>query len=412
MLKIFLSSTSRDLEEFRKTLLDEIGKSLEGVGMESFVPRGERSQKDSIDYLKKCQVVIFLITPYYGSLMESCTLKESCKADCTMKTSQSQISFTHCEYKTTIAENICHQTYIIEKDWDIIDYLKNMTENEFNAKKIKILEKFHNISLRLLENYYKVREYADALRKEVSKEAYGRIKLIQIPETVDLIKRNLADQVIEWHRDNELDFTTFVNREKKLNEIIDNIDGKIEVWGVGGVGKTALIEVALLIQKLKGKKILTIGTPKTYASGSGFKDFRDKSKEEQYIGDSPNQITIYDIINAFTKVKLIPYVDEMLKMPSDEKIMHLSKIIREEKDFILFIDDFHLATEEVVKITKSVDHIVLSSRKESFIAKAIYLSGIDEEDREALIELFSTELPEELLPLPEEVKELISKIAE
>lgn len=25
-----------------------------------------------------CEVVVFLITPYYGSLMEICTLKENC----------------------------------------------------------------------------------------------------------------------------------------------------------------------------------------------------------------------------------------------------------------------------------------------------------------------------------------------
>ncbi|MGB5910224.1 MAG: tetratricopeptide repeat protein, partial [Promethearchaeia archaeon] len=407
MLKIFLSSTSRDLKEFREVLLAEIGKALDGVGMEFFVPRGEGSQKDSINYLKRCQVVIFLITPYYGSLMEDCTLKESCKAaECPMKTGEGQISFTHCEYKTTIAEDIRHQTYLVEKDWNLIDYLKVIPKNEFNVEKMKNLEIFKGIPPLLIEKYYKVSKFADALRVEVSNEAYGRIEQIKIPETLDRVKKNLADAIIEWHTQDKLNFTQFCDREKVFNELIENIDSKVEVWGVGGVGKTALIELALLIQKLKGKRILTIGTSKAYASGSGLEDFRTKCKDEQYIADSRNEITIYDVINAFAENKFLPDAEEVNKMPKEEKIAILSNIIRSEENLILFIDDFHLANDDVVEVAKSVDHIILSSRKNTHIARTeIYLSGIDEEDREDLIKLFSTEIPEN-------VRKSINQIAE
>jgi len=343
------------------------------VGMEEFIPDGSDSQEVCIGNLKKVKgngVVIFLISPYYGSLMESCSLKDDCKADCPMK-GEGHISYTHCEYKTTLAEGILHQTYLVAEGWDAPD----------------------------------VKKEALQFKEEIGKEYLGFVD-IEDPNLLRLICSNLAIKIIEWHTQNKLEFPKFVDREEKLNEIIENIDEKVEVWGVGGIGKTALIEVALLIQKLKGKSIITIGTPKTYASGSGFKDFRDKSEEAQYIADSPDQITIYDVINAFAKVKLISNVDDVMKMPSNEKIVLLSKIVRKEKNLILFIDDFHLATEEVVEIAKSLDHIILSSRRNSYIAKDIYLSGIEKEERENLINLFSVE------PLPKDVKNLIADITE
>ncbi|MFX1353160.1 MAG: tetratricopeptide repeat protein [Promethearchaeota archaeon] len=373
MLKIFLSSTYRDLTDARSKILQQLNSAFKVVGMEEFIPDGSDSQEVCIGNLKKVKgngIVIFLISPYYGSLMESCSLKEDCKAECPMK-GDGHISYTHCEYKTTIAEGILHQTYLVAKGWDAPDVKKGALQ----------------------------------FKEEIGKEYLGFVD-IEDPNLLGLICSNLATKITEWHVQNKLEFPKFVDREEKLNEIIENINGKVEVWGVGGVGKTALIEVALLIQKLKGKSIITIGTPKTYASGSGFKDFRDKSEEAQYIADSPDQITIYDVINALVKVKLISNVDEVMKMPSNEKIALLSKIVRREKNLILFIDDFHLATEEVVEIAKSVDHVILSSRRNSYIAKDIYLSGIDKEERENLINLFSIE------PLPKDVKNLIANITE
>jgi len=246
MLKIFLSSTYRDLAEYRSKILEKLNAAFKGVGMEQFIPDGSNSQEVCIGNLIKNDVVIFLISSYYGSLMESCSIKEDCKAVCPMKIGfpippENRISYTHCEYKTTIAEGILHQTYLIEKGWDDLPA--------------------------------DIRKQALEFKKEIGKEYLGFID-IEDPDLVQLICSNLATKIVEWHTEDKLNFKKFCDREVPFSQLIENIDGQVEVYGVGGIGKTALIQVALLIQKLKGKQIISIGTSKAFARGSGLKHFR------------------------------------------------------------------------------------------------------------------------------------------
>ncbi|MHA1988628.1 MAG: DUF4062 domain-containing protein, partial [Promethearchaeota archaeon] len=376
MLKIFLSSTYQDLGQARSEILKQFDTAFAGVGMEEFIPDGTSSHENCIKELKKSKIVIFLLSSNYGSLIDTCHLKEECKADCIMKKGEGEghrISYTHCEYKTTIAEGILHQTYKVLDGWD--------TQERPEIKQFE---------------------------KEFSKEMWTGIPDINDLNVVPLICRNLAIRIVEWHTVDKLNFKKFVDREKVLNEIIDNIDSKIEVWGVGGVGKTALIEVALLVQKLKGKDIVTIGTIKTYKSGSGFEDFRKKLAKDQYITESEKEITIYDVIKALEKINLIPSAEEIITSLVDKNKIreYITRFLREKQDLIVFIDDFHLATKIVVDLVKSLESIILSSRKNSYIGKDISITGIDEKDREDLISLFATK------EIPESVKDIIKTIAE
>jgi len=118
MLKIFLSSTYRYLDEVWSELLTKMETVLEGIDMEKFIPDRNTSHKDSIRKLKKSDIVVFLISPHYESLIDICELKGDCVAECPMKTGEGHISHTHCEFKTTITEVKHHLIYKVLDGWD------------------------------------------------------------------------------------------------------------------------------------------------------------------------------------------------------------------------------------------------------------------------------------------------------
>ncbi len=62
MLKVFVSSTFRDLKKKRKALLEKVESALVGVGMERFIPDGKTSQETGISELRDCDLVVFLIS--------------------------------------------------------------------------------------------------------------------------------------------------------------------------------------------------------------------------------------------------------------------------------------------------------------------------------------------------------------
>ncbi|MFX1480327.1 MAG: leucine-rich repeat domain-containing protein [Promethearchaeota archaeon] len=374
MLKIFLSSTYRDLAEYRTKILDKLNLAFEGVGMEQFIPDGSNSQEVCIGKLKENNVVIFLISPYYGSLMDTCSLKEDCKAECPMKTGTGEISYTHCEYKTTNAEGILHQTYLVGEGWDAPD----------------------------------VRQEALQFREEIGEEYLGFVD-IESPELVQKICNNLADKIIEWHSKKKLKFTNFCDRNEKLIEIIQNLDksNNIEVYGVGGVGKTTLIQIALLIQRLKGKKIIAIGIGRSYASGSGYEDFRTQCEDIQY-AISGNTISLYDILDALANY--LPDIEILRKKKKNLIINRISRFLGKKESPILFIDDFHLADKDVQNMVIASEGIIVSSRKKFGIAKnKISIVGIEEQDRKDLIDIFCEIEGEELTV---EAKQKIQQITE
>jgi tetratricopeptide (TPR) repeat protein len=405
MLKIFLSSTYRDLAEYRMKAFDEINKVFEGVGMENFVPDGSSPQEVCINQLKNSNIVIFLISPYYGSLMEKCTLLDQCKAECPMKTGQGRISYTHCEYKNTIVEGIPHQIYLISEGWEDLLEIKDLPKNKIKIKKLKKQPFFSDQSDDLISHYINIRKEACQFRQEIGKKKlWFEINDTEDVDTITKIKNHLAENLLKWYTDKKIYFSEFIDRREELNKLINGINNRVEVYGVGGVGKTSLIQVALLVESLKGRKIYVVGTSQTYASGSGYSWFREKLKENYHevIGD---EIMLDDIID--TLARDFPDVADYKSEKPKIKIDRLSKLIQSES-ILLFIDDAHLANKEVEDFILKNKSIVLSSRRKTGLAqKEIYLVGIPKNDRKSLINLLSARYDLKLKPkIIDKIKEI------
>ncbi len=402
MLRVFVSSTFRDLKRERETLLDELKQTLTVVGMEDFIPDGRTSHDICIGELRNSDVVIFLISPHYGTFLDDCKI-EGCKADCPMKGEyiKDRISYTHCEYKVALAEEKPHQVYLVDKGdngWDRIHELKGWKEKgkSVNWKEVRENGVFDELSDDAIEHYFEVAEAVGEFKKEVEHEFCPKIK------DIGVITHHLANNLVKWHSEGRINLKDFCGRRKELYDLLERMNESVEVYGVGGIGKTTLIHVALLIQRLRGGRIVTIGTRQSYVTGSGYAYFREKFKDDQHgiIGDN---ITLDDVIDALS----LP--DEVRTQEEGEKIRTITDTIEKEK-ITLFIDDFQLADRGVKELVKSARGVVLSSKTRTGIARnELPLSGIDEQDRGGLIDLIAGRLSKTISDVS---KEKIKKIAE
>jgi tetratricopeptide (TPR) repeat protein len=394
MLRIFLSSTFRDLKDERRVLLDELASALDDVSMENFIPDGRDPHQACIEELRKSDIAIFLISPYYGTYMDRCSIAD-CKADCPMKNGSDKISYTHCEYKICLADGKPHLTYLMDKDWDLIRELKGKDAIDWE----KIREKYDSkdFSSEKIKHYFKVANSAQQFKDEVEKE-------LRIPiADVKGITSDLAESIVKWYQNRKIDLKDFSGRRDKLKELTDKMDECVEVHGVGGIGKTCFIHVALLIQKLKGRKIITIGSRQSYASGSGYKHFKEKCSNEfhEIIG---SELTLEDIARA------LGIHESVFNKDVSEKIKIISENIK-NNNICLLLDDFHLSSKEARALPKGIPGgVILASKKKIGCARGeIYLMGIEEDDRYRFIDLAADRFSQEL---DERARDSIFQIAE
>ncbi len=407
MLKIFISSTFRDLKDIRKELLKRISISLQAGGMEIFIPDGSNSQDKCIGELKKSEIIIFLISSKYGSLIKNCAIKD-CKANCQMKKKNERISYTHCELKVALSEKKPHMTYIIENGWEVIRQLNKIKGRNIDWDKIGKNQFLSNLPTKKIENYYKIRKKIQKFRKEVDKEFYQKIKIndgaLEISKLVSLISNHLAENIIKWYRTGIINIKDFSGRKEELFIIYNKLNESFEVYGVGGIGKTTLIQIALLIQKLKGKKIRMLASSQSYLSGSGYQTFKEKCKEDLIIVKT-NKITLEEILNVLS----IDKDSNLRKLNKQGQIDGIiEKLINEE--IILFIDDFNFADENIYHLIKKNATIIVSSRRRVNISRnELCLKGIKSSERENLINIMCLRLGTDI---NNEIKKSIATITE
>jgi tetratricopeptide (TPR) repeat protein len=402
LIKVFVSSTFRDLKDERELIFGELNQALLPIGMEFFIPDGKTSQEiallDKDQGLINADHVIFLISPRYGSLLDECKLKERCKANCPMKTGISNpISYTHCEYKFAKAENKNCQVYLYDKDgWELVKILQNM--KKLDLPTIRAITNYKDYLPEAIEQLFSVRDDSILFKNEIQSEFAPTIDSTQI----SIITTNLAKVIEKWYSEGKINFNDFYGRRKTLLDLIEKFDSSVEVYGVGGIGKTTLIQIALLIQRLKGKKILSIGKKQSYLSGSGYSHFKEKCSDDIF-EITTNLITINDVLEALNQKAALKF-DNV-----DDKIQLIIKKINEE-DLLIFIDDFHLADNDVKKLVSSSKGFIIASKSNSGIThKQLHLIGIEDDERQKLIDLVSTNFD---IKIPSELIEKIKKISE
>ena len=127
-MKVFVSSTFRDLEKERKQLIERLDDALEAAAMEKFIPYGNTPQEAAINELRESDIAVFLISSY-GSLLDKCVVKE-CSAECSMKSRRkTKISYTHCEYLYALSEEKLHKVYRVEQP--ILEDKDKKTQKKF-----------------------------------------------------------------------------------------------------------------------------------------------------------------------------------------------------------------------------------------------------------------------------------------
>ncbi|GAG03400.1 unnamed protein product, partial [marine sediment metagenome] len=174
----------------------------------------------------------------------------------------------------------------------------------------------------------------------------------------------------------------FYGRKKEIKEIIDNIDKKVEVYGIGGVGKSKLVDIVLLLQKFKGKKVISVGLGHHNEKDSSFYYTNRNNDKQHFIVDN-HIINIYHVLEAMSE--LVKNIEDIEKNKEDKIISIILNVIK-ENNVLLFIDDFQNVNESVINLVKKLDNIIIASRKLTGLAdKEVFLTGIQEEFRENLV---------------------------
>ncbi|MDD3653292.1 MAG: tetratricopeptide repeat protein [Desulfotomaculaceae bacterium] len=164
MIKIFLGSACGEHSESEEKILNFINQFLAGIGVERqnvFIPDENTSRQEALKNLNDSDLAIFLITPYYGSLIEA-KCSEDCPVDnCPMyKKEQPEefISDLHCQFIRAIKMGKPHLTFYLKVNDGVVEAI-NYWKNEghkVEAIKVRVLRQFPWLTEKDFKHYYDI----------------------------------------------------------------------------------------------------------------------------------------------------------------------------------------------------------------------------------------------------------------
>jgi hypothetical protein len=288
---VFISSTYRDLKEEREKVIEVVDKVCNAIGMEKFLPDEKSTLKVCLEYLEKCNIYIGIIGSSYGSIIPEDQLKE---VEGENYEKYKGLSFTHYEFRKAGELGIPRAVFILDKETEIEE-----------------LGKF----------------------KEEIKNSVSPTYFNNLDELIEKVENSLRGGIPEWVFEGKLRIPGFFGRENELRELYEKLTDErqifsvINVFGVGGIGKTALIEALLLLLSVKGylawEVRSTEGRETTFSTPRNYKidalKFPDVRGLAQLLGIELKGDVEDSIINWLDENKVALFIDDYQKFEDNFK---------------------------------------------------------------------------------------------
>ena len=354
MLKMFISSAYRNLKEMQELLIGDIGETLEAAAVEKVIPVNESSHKKSIDHLKESDACVFIIGDYYGTVIKECKKRVAACKGC-----KGGISFTHCEYRRAVQSGKPRIVYVVENEitgilsgitkFDLENTEKNeiirfLDENNKDSSKAGL---FSGYSLEEIRELFHIathenRKMVKDFKEEVAGSDPECITPVNISEKSDYskfhtrVKKDMKEAILRWYQEKRIHFREFAGRRKELKELLRRLQGNsVCVVGTEGAGKTSLIQVGLLLERLSGRKVYALLKDYSHKyTREGYSPAREKFSWTTF----SEPLTLADILDLVFSKKMRLDKDEQISLLTDEL---------DRENSILFIDDLQDADEDV-----------------------------------------------------------------
>jgi nucleoside-triphosphatase THEP1 len=279
--KVFISSTYRDLKEERKKAYEAVGKVCEAIGMEKLLPDDKTTLEVILRELKKSNIYIGIIGSRYGTIVPESQLKtvegENYK-------NYEGLSYTHYEFRKAGELGIPRAVFVLDCE------CRDEQTKKF-LEEIDILKSYFN----------------------------------SVDELNEKIEKFLREKIPEWVLEGGLRIPGFYGRKEELRKLYNEITGEeevcsvVNVYGVGGIGKTAFAEALLFLLSIKGFYVFEVRL--------------EEGREATF--NIPDNYKVNTL-----KIQNLKGLAKLLGIEESENIEDHIISWMEENKVVLFLDDF------------------------------------------------------------------------